>query len=527
LALLTAGYTVLVAFATWPQVAQMYSVSDFGDPLFSIWRLMWITHEFPRDPLNIFNTNQLYPEPRTLTFSDPVFAPALLFAPLYWLGVDRIVAYNVVFLTGGIFSGVSTFLLVRALTGRGDAAWISGAIFAVYPYRIEHLAHLELQMTQWVPIALWCLHRTLASGRMRDGVMFGLAFAAQFYSALYYGAFLMTYAFVVGVVLWLARGLPRRPLLALAGGGALAAVLFSPVASAYLKTRAVMGDRPESAVAFFSAKGPDYLQPYYRSQTYGAFSADAEPERALFPRITPLVLTLIAFWPPLSVARIAYLIALAFSIEVSLGMNGSIFPLLYEFVPPYGGIRVPARYSVMAGLTLAILSGYGLARVLRRWPSARVPIVAVTLLAVMIEARPRIELVSPWREPPASYATLIGAPTSVLAEFPLPEEHVFFFSEFAYVYFSSWHWHKLVNGQSGWLPPSYDELMTRARSSPSDEAVEYLRSRGVEYISVHGSFYPPGRVERILSEIDARSDLELLSSVNWQGRPSRLYRLRR
>ena len=79
--LVTAGCCGFIALATWPQVAQPYAVSDPGDPLFSVWRLMWVTHEFVRNPLNIFNGNQFYPEPRTLTFSDPVLTPALLFAP--------------------------------------------------------------------------------------------------------------------------------------------------------------------------------------------------------------------------------------------------------------------------------------------------------------------------------------------------------------------------------------------------------------------------------------------------------------
>ena len=68
--LVTIGCCGFIALATWPQVAQPYAVSDPGDPLFSVWRLMWVTHEFVRNPFNIFNGNQFYPEPRTLTFSD-------------------------------------------------------------------------------------------------------------------------------------------------------------------------------------------------------------------------------------------------------------------------------------------------------------------------------------------------------------------------------------------------------------------------------------------------------------------------
>jgi hypothetical protein len=524
--LLTGAFSVFVAIASWPMVAHPYSVSDFGDPLFSIWRLMWITHELPRDPLNVFNGNQMYPVLRTLSFSDPTLAPTLLFAPLHALGVHRIVAYNIVFLSGWALSGVTLFLFVRALTGRADAAWIAGAIFAVYPYRVEHLSHLELEMTIWMPVVLWFVHRTIMTGRMRDGLVAGLALAAQFYTALYYGAFIMTYAFVVGAVVWLARGRPRAPIRALVAGAVLAAVLFSPVAAVYLKTRSEMGNRRPGEVTYYSAVGPDYLKAHDRSGTYHALAEGAEPERSLFPRVVPVVLALIALWPPLSVTRIAYALALAFSVEVSLGMNGSVFPLLYQYVPPYGGIRVPARYSLMAGMTLAILSAYGAARVFRQWPKARGALLALMLAAIAVESVPNITLATPWPVPPPIYASLDPDHPEVLAEFPMPGDNAWGFAEFAYLYFSTFHWQTLVNGQSGWLAPTYIENIKKARSFPSDEAVQHLRTLGVRYVAIHGAFYSPEEVSYVLDRAAARPDLELVAAATWRESESRLYRLR-
>ena len=153
----------------------------------------------------------------------------------------------------------------------------------MHPYRVEHLAHLELQMTMWMPVALWCLHRTLASGRLRDGLATGAAFGAQYLSALYYGTFLIPYLFVIGGCLWLARGRPLKPLRSLAAGAVLAGVMLAPVFAVYMKTKPYMGNRPVSEVGFYSAEGPDYLKAHHRSRTYGSMSEDAKPERSLFP----------------------------------------------------------------------------------------------------------------------------------------------------------------------------------------------------------------------------------------------------
>jgi hypothetical protein len=525
--LVTAGCAVFVAIATWPQVAQPYAVSDIGDPLFSIWRLMWVTHEFARDPLNLFNANQLYPEPRTLTFSDPVIAPSVLFGVLTAAGLHRVAAYNVVLLSGGVFSGVSMFYLVRALTGRRDAAWVSGAIFAMYPYRIEHFSHLELQMTMWMPLVLWCLHRVLASGALRDGLATGAAFAAQMLSALYYGAFLMPYLACLGTLTWLARGCPRAPLRALAWGALVAVLLLAPVGAAYLQTRPYMGKRPIGQVHFYSAVGPDYLKAHYRSLTYGWLDRDSKPERSLFPRIAPVALTAIALWPPLSATRVAYAVTLAVAVETSFGINGRFYGPLYEYVPPFGGMRGAARFSVMVGMTLAILSGYGAARLFKRWPAWRGALLPVMLGVVILEGLPRLSLVRPWLEPPNIYASFTSnRPASVLAEFPMPENGAEALAEFNYLYFSTFHWQKLVNGQSGWMPPRYEEMLKAQRDFPSDAAIADLRQRGVEYIAVHGAFYKePESFSRTVTGLDARTDVELMTKAPWEGSESRLYRL--
>ncbi len=85
-----------------------------------------------------------------------------------------ILIYNLVFLSGFALSGVGVALLVRRLTGHTGAAILAGIVFAFPPYRIDHYAHLQLQQTQFIPLALWAFHRLLDTGRLRDGVLLGV-----------------------------------------------------------------------------------------------------------------------------------------------------------------------------------------------------------------------------------------------------------------------------------------------------------------------------------------------------------------
>jgi len=527
IALLLLAFSALVVALTWPQARRLDSVPDLGDPLFSIWRIAWVNHQILRHPLDLFDANMFYPERLTLTYSDAVIVPALMAAPLFWAGLHPVLIYNLLVLSAFVLSGVAMFLFVRALTGRIDAAFVAGAIFTLYPYRYEHYPHLELQMTMWMPLALWAMHRTMARGRLGDGLATGVAFALQVLSSLYYGLFLALYLLTLGGALWLARGRPRRPLWMLAAGAALAAVLVAPVIAPYISNRAMVGDRGVAAVNFYSAVGSDYLKPHFRIRMYEEWRAGGHPERQLFPRFMPVILSAIALWPPLSVARIGYVLSLIVAVDGSLGFNGGLYPWLYTYVPPFRGLRVPARFSMLVGLTLSILAGYGAARMLKRWPRQRVALSIAMLSAIILEAIPRMPLEHVWREPPAIYAGMAGQPSAVLAEFPMPPNPDYYFYDTRYLYFSTFHWHPIVNGNSGYFPASYDILVQHEQDFPSDAAVAYLRARGVDYVAVHGAFYGAEGYGRIVQALDARRDMELVKAAPWEGSESRLYRLRK
>ena len=63
----------------------------------------------------------------------------------------------------------------------------------------------------------------------------------------------------------------------------------------------------------------------------------------------------------------------------------------------------------------------------------------------------------------------------------------------------------------------------RERDFPSDSAVEYLRTRGVDYVAVHGAFIDREKFQRIVATLDARRDMPLVVAAPWEGSESRLF----
>jgi hypothetical protein len=293
---------------TYPQIRVLDRgvTLEIGDPLLSTWRLAWFAHQLPRDPSHLFDGNIFYPEKDTLAFSDAMLVPSLMVAPLVWMGVHPLLAYNLLLLSGFALSGAAMFLLVRSLTQHVGAALVAGFVFAFLPYRFMHYAHLELQMAQWMPLCLWALHRTVRDGRLRDGLLTGLFLALQTLSSFYYGIFFATYLIPVAIAVLAAAPRARfRPAVqALAAGAVLAAIVVVPFTLPYFAARRSVGERPISEVEMYSATPQDYLVAHQRNTLFGPFSnRTGLQERTLFEGIVVPLLALAALWPPISKVR--------------------------------------------------------------------------------------------------------------------------------------------------------------------------------------------------------------------------------
>jgi hypothetical protein len=519
-------FTLLTAVMTYPQVLRMSDgVHDPGDPLMVTWVLGWVAHQLPNAPAHIFDANIFYPERNTLAYSETLLVPGLLAAPLFWLGVAPIVVYNLVFLSGFAISGVGVALLVRRLTRNDGAAILAGIVFAFPPYRIDHYAHLQLQQTQFIPLAMWAFHRLLDSGRLRDGVALGVFTACQMLSCMYYGIFLIPYMGVVcGAMLIARREMPTRRIVALAAAGAIVFVAMWPVGRAYLAASKVVGERSRGEVAMNSATWRNYLAPPEANALYGkVFARFMDPERRLFPGFVAVALAIVGLWPRRHDSwfrgiPFAYALGLILAFDVSLGFNGVIYRGLYDYFLPFKALRVPARMGLMVGFSLAVLAGYGAARIAGRLRTVNARRAVLTLIGVLMLAEYASRPLQLWaapRHPPQAYADLVrdagDGPTSVIFEFPTGA-----MEDPEYLYYSTFHWQYLVNGYSGFFPPSYRKVVDAVREFPDETSMNVLRSHGVRYLVIHGEWLYGARYEDLVAALDRRPDLKLVSRHPWQ-----------
>ena len=180
---------------------------DLGDPLLSAWILWWNAYRVPFlgswwDGLSFF------PGTGSLALSDHRVGLALIASPILWMGGTPALAYNITLLASFVLCALAAHALAWTLTGSHAAGAVSGLIFGFNPFRISHIAHLELLAVFWLPLALLALHRYVAGYERRWLFAFAACWALQGLSSGYY---LFYSAPLVGLwAIWFARGEPWR-----------------------------------------------------------------------------------------------------------------------------------------------------------------------------------------------------------------------------------------------------------------------------------------------------------------------------
>jgi hypothetical protein len=383
-------------------------------------------------------------------------------------------------------------------------------------------------MTFWMPLGLLALHLFVSTGRPKWAFALGLAIVAQLYSGMYYAVFFVLFASVIGAGLLVAQRPPLRPLVVpLAAAALIAALLAAPLVRAFTAAQQMKGERTIEEVALYSAVPFDYLRTSSRSATWKDTLPHGTYERALFPGAAPLALAAVGLVPPLGAMRLVYAAGLAATVDGSLGVNGVVYPYLYRWLPPVRGLRSPARFGALVGLVLAVLSGFGAWRLFSRihgWPS-RLVLVALTG-AVLADAWPSLTLVPVWRQPPPLYESLQDQPGVVLAEFPVRSDPAF---NAAFMYFSLWHWTPTVNGYSGFVPRSYQDMSQDLQDFPIGRSIAVLQEAGVTHVTVNCGLGWVGSEDcaTIMARVRNTPQLRPVRQVEWEGAPAILYELSR
>jgi len=177
----------LAVVHTWPLASHPATLSsnDNADAQLNEWILAWVAHTLPQDPLHLFQANIFYPAHDSLAFSEPLILPALLGAPLLWLGGSPVLVFNLVMIAGFVLTGLATYQLILMWTGNRMAAVLGASTFAFNTHTLTRLAHVQALHIYGLPLVLLALDRLVSSARMRDAWLLSAAMIMLAYTSGY------------------------------------------------------------------------------------------------------------------------------------------------------------------------------------------------------------------------------------------------------------------------------------------------------------------------------------------------------
>jgi hypothetical protein len=486
-----AFFGALATVHTWPMASDPAHLTrlDNDDTAFNTWVIAWVAHQAVADPLRLFEAPIFYPARHALAFSEHMLVQSLMGGPLLWSGASPVLVYNVLVWAGFTLSGLAMALLMRTWTGSTMAALASGCLYAFNAHLLTRYSHLQALHLEFFPLALYAFDRALR-GSTRAGPLLVAGFVLQALCSNYVMV-MMTMALAVALVV---RAEPwrfeRHVWVILVAAGVTAAAVLAPFLWPYYLARQEHGlVRTMDDVRLYSAGVLDYFVTAGRLHFTWWSHRVFDGRTALFPGVAGFALALTAVVLGTAWRDPRARIALAFGVlglALSFGDALPGYEWLQRVVPLMQGIRAAARWGLLFLIAVAILAGFALAELERRWSSRRwwAAAAGVVLAMLTVEAlRAPLALVR-FNGIPSVHRRLNTDDVRAIVVYPLYAGERFH-ENAEYMLHQTRHWKPMLNAYSSFAPPIFDELAPRLQAFPEPGAIALLRAHGFSHVVIH------------------------------------------
>jgi hypothetical protein len=140
---------------------------DNPDARVLTWAMVTAFRNLVTQPQVLMHGDAFYPVGLSLTFSEPLFVPALVAGPVHAMTGNPVLAYNVTLILFWALSGWAMYVVAIRVTRDRAAALMAAVIFTVCPYRTDMYIEFNMEMTFGIPLAIYALVRFLEGNPYR------------------------------------------------------------------------------------------------------------------------------------------------------------------------------------------------------------------------------------------------------------------------------------------------------------------------------------------------------------------------
>jgi hypothetical protein len=517
-AALVVFYAVVCAIMVAPicNLAHLATASHEGDSRLIIWTLAWDNHAWLDRVPSFFDANIFYPAKEALAYSEHLIGISLLTLPVYALTRNPVLSYNLVWLLSFLLCALAAHVLAWRQTRDHLAAAMAGLVYAFCFYRMHQgHGHLHVIWTFLIPVSLIALERWIRKLSWPSLAVFVVILVLQALSSWYQAVLI----FIVNAVFmsWLLlveRAVPRSRLTRLGLQAVAGAIVSVAVVAPFARHYGVLTAVLPLEAANNSADLAGYLVPpenTYAGQWLLAHGVKGPRwiwgEQTLYIGWTALLLAAAGAASSMSSAdprarRLRFFIVLAivastlaagpFRSEVAVNAwKWSPFGVLAR-IPGVNLFRVPARFTVLTTLSLALLAAAGCAILHARFGRVGRLLTVIAMATFLVESR--VVNFPGGGQPvvliPEVYKQLAMLTPGAVVSLPDYAGTDVNFEEADYQFFSTAHWHPIANGFSRGEPLGFRALMDRLKKFPALDALAVMRQTGIRYVVVRAATNP-------------------------------------
>ncbi len=335
-------------------------IGAHGDTLLLHLHLGWQWTAISEGRLSeILSLPTMHPSGSGLSFGEPLFGIALLFAPVHWFTGSTVAAFNAALVGSFVLVALACFLLVRELIHSDEAAVLAAAAIAFVEWRLRFITAINLLTVYFVIFALWLLVRWVRKPSWAPLVGAALLLHLQLVTAAQAGIVGCYLALSCLLAVWSAQRfrVNRLRVLQLAVTVAVVAILGLPWLAFFAEAAEAAPDILRTgAMQYYQAGFWELCRRMSVTTPLGAAAALGAAGIFLAHRLRlPL--------PPCTAALVAGMLVCTVILFVTAlgpirtaadGPAGSVGFLLARTLPLLGSFRAPARIAAMTPIVLTV-----------------------------------------------------------------------------------------------------------------------------------------------------------------------------
>ena len=379
-------FFILTSILTFPVILDFNSESagiGCHDKCHMMWRIWWADHSFENN-LDFWHTNHIfYPDGTQISGNLALLTTGI--GTLLLKLTDITTTWNILWISGFIFGGYTTYLLANNFNKNFYSSIIAGIVFTFSTYHLVHSEfHIGISMIALIPLYVLLLFKNKTKHSLYYSLIGGILLFLVSITHLYYFIIILFFSFIFfGVFILKKKNITNKEFIKnfsiiILIGVTLTVIISSPAffSDDVFDIREIT-EHQKYSVSLDNLFIPSSFHSTQSISDYGLMRAlysafDQEyqyqtVEQIVYLGYPVIFLSFLAikfrtkyvwFWG--SIGGFFLLMSLGPELRFFNNLTGIVLPerMFYEIIPGWEAIRAPARFIVITNLALAILSSY-------------------------------------------------------------------------------------------------------------------------------------------------------------------------